>query len=106
MKVTINTESGDSMSFADCECKYWCHDGNHWTEELIANHHYNCPKFETEFQKNAMVVIKDFVNAVNKIEAETGQIPDSLLAPYNKVNIPGSNLCIDIHKDRTGCVLD
>lgn len=76
MKITINDESGDSMSFDDCECKHWCHDGNHWTEELIANHHYYCPKFETQFRKNAMILLKSFTDDVDRIKTETNQLSD------------------------------
>ena len=106
MKIAINDESGDSMSVDDCECKHWCHDGNHWTEELIANHHYYCPYFETEFRKNALALLKAFTEAVDRIKDETGQIPDSLCKPYVKTKFAIDALCIDIHEDLNGCVLD
>ncbi len=69
-------------SIKDCECKNWCHDGMHWAEELLANHHYRCPKFETAFMKESMRLIREFVAGVDMIKTQTGEIPECLCSPY------------------------
>ncbi len=38
----------------ECECVNWCRDGLHVREEILANHHFRCPKHEAEFRRRAL----------------------------------------------------
>ena len=63
----------------ECECVNWCSDGLHVREEMLAEHHYRCPKFESEFRRRAMELIerlRDNMCKCGNEEAEEVVVPD------------------------------
>lgn len=59
----------------ECECVNWCSD-SFMREEMLAGHHYRCPKFETEFMRRAMELIAQLHRAMREWGAEEDGVPD------------------------------
>lgn len=51
---------------AECECWNWCSDGLHRREEMLAGHHFRCPKFDEEFRRRALLLIAQLYEAMSE----------------------------------------
>ena len=60
----------------ECECVNWCSDGLHVREEMLAGHHYRCPKHEAEFRRRAMELIERLRDNMRKWGNEEDGVPD------------------------------
>ena len=60
----------------ECECVNWCRDGLHVREEMLAGHHFRCPKHEAEFRRRALELIERLHRAMREWGAEEDGIPD------------------------------
>ena len=47
----------------------------HVREEMLANHHYHCPKFETEFRRRALELIAQLYQAMREWGAQEDGVP-------------------------------
>ena len=48
----------------------------HVREEILANHHFRCPKHEAEFRRRALELIAQLYQAMREWGAEEDGVPD------------------------------
>ena len=73
----VRLQATTTATPAECECVNWCRDGLHVREEMLANHHFRCPKHEAEFRRRALELIERLHRAMREWGAEEDGIPDS-----------------------------
>ena len=69
-------EGREGGGMKECECVNWCRDGLHVREEMLAGHHYRCPKFEAEFRRLAIELIGRLRDNMRKWGNEEDGVPD------------------------------
>ena len=72
---TARLEQTTTTNPAECECWNWCSDGLHRREEMLAGHHFRCPKFDEEFRRRALVLIGQLYEAMREWGNEEDGVP-------------------------------
>jgi hypothetical protein len=61
---------------SECECVNWCRDGLHVPEEILAGHHFRCPKHDAEFRRRSLELIAQLYHAMREWGAQEDGVPD------------------------------
>ena len=77
MSETAKTYDGHAAANpAECECVNWCSDGLHRREEMLAGHHFRCPKFDSEFRRRALELLVRLRDSMRDWANEEDGVPD------------------------------